>query len=109
TFLHFLNLDLGFHLSRQTGALSRAIDRGTRGISFILSSMVFNVVPTMLEIGLVCGILAHQFGVTYAAATVATMLAYIAFTFAVTQYDFSSTHSLLFMLQLGGEPNSVKK
>jgi ABC-type transport system involved in Fe-S cluster assembly fused permease/ATPase subunit len=57
TFLHLHNLDLKFHLGRQTGGLSRTIERGSRGISFILNSMVFNVVPTALEIALVCGIL----------------------------------------------------
>ncbi|KAL0176877.1 hypothetical protein M9458_029207, partial [Cirrhinus mrigala] len=48
-FLHLHNLDLGFHLSRQTGALSKAIDRGTRGISFVLSALVFNLGPTLFE------------------------------------------------------------
>lgn len=56
-FDHLLRLDLNFHLSRQTGGLTRAIDRGTKGISFLLTSMVFHVVPTALEISLVCGIL----------------------------------------------------
>ena len=54
---HLLRLDLSFHLSRQTGGLTRAIDRGTKGISFLLTSMVFHIVPTALEISLVCGIL----------------------------------------------------
>lgn len=56
-FLHLHNLDLGFHLSRQTGALSKAIDRGTRGISFVLSALVFNLGPTMFEVLLVSSIL----------------------------------------------------
>uniref|UniRef100_A0AAQ5Z5D8 Iron-sulfur clusters transporter ABCB7, mitochondrial n=1 Tax=Amphiprion ocellaris TaxID=80972 RepID=A0AAQ5Z5D8_AMPOC len=56
-FLHLHNLDLGFHLSRQTGALSKAIDRGTRGISFVLSALVFNLGPTVFEMGLVSAIL----------------------------------------------------
>lgn len=56
-FLHLHNLDLGFHLSRQTGALSKAIDRGTRGISFVLSALVFNLGPTIFEMGLVSAIL----------------------------------------------------
>lgn len=56
-FEHLLRLDLNFHLSRQTGGLTRAIDRGTKGISFLLTSMVFHVVPTALEISLVCSIL----------------------------------------------------
>jgi ABC-type multidrug transport system fused ATPase/permease subunit len=56
-FDHLLKLDLNFHLSRQTGGLTRAIDRGTKGISFLLQSMVFHIIPTALEISLVCGIL----------------------------------------------------
>lgn len=56
-FLHLHSLDLGFHLSRQTGALSKAIDRGTRGISFVLSALVFNLGPTAFEVGLVSAIL----------------------------------------------------
>ena len=56
-FEHLLKLDLGFHLSRQTGGLTRAIDRGTKGISFLLTAMVFHIFPTALEISLVCGIL----------------------------------------------------
>ena len=56
-FEHLLRLDLNFHLSRQTGGLTRAIDRGTKGISFVLTSMVFHILPTALEISMVCGIL----------------------------------------------------
>lgn len=56
-FEHLLKLDLRFHLSRQTGGLSRAIDRGTKGISFLLTSMVFHILPTALEISMVCCIL----------------------------------------------------
>ena len=56
-FLHLHSLDLSFHLSRQTGALSKAIDRGTRGINFVLSALVFNIVPTIFEVGLVTSIL----------------------------------------------------
>ncbi|KAJ2317194.1 Iron-sulfur clusters transporter atm1, mitochondrial, partial [Coemansia sp. RSA 2702] len=59
---HLLDLDIRFHLSRETGGLTRAIDRGTKGISFILSSMVVHMVPTLLEIGIVAGILANKFG-----------------------------------------------
>ncbi|KAB1201031.1 ABC transporter B family member 25 [Morella rubra] len=54
-FSHLLDLDLQYHLSRETGALHRIIDRGSRAINFILSSMVFNIVPTILEIGLLGG------------------------------------------------------
>ena len=57
TFLHLHNLDLSFHLGRQTGALSKTIDRGSRGIATVLGALVFNIAPTILELGLVCSIL----------------------------------------------------
>ncbi|XP_062331784.1 iron-sulfur clusters transporter ABCB7, mitochondrial isoform X1 [Osmerus eperlanus] len=85
-FLHLHNLDLGFHLSRQTGALSKAIDRGTRGISFVLSALVFNLGPTMFEMGLVSAILYYKCGGHFAAVTLGTLGAYTAFTIAVTQW-----------------------
>jgi ABC-type multidrug transport system fused ATPase/permease subunit len=59
-FEHLLRLDLNFHLSRQTGGLTRAMDRGTKGISFLLTSMVFHILPTALEITMVCGILVRR-------------------------------------------------
>ncbi|KAJ2854399.1 Iron-sulfur clusters transporter atm1, mitochondrial, partial [Coemansia erecta] len=83
---HLLDLDIRFHLSRETGGLTRAIDRGTKGISFILSSLVMHLIPTLLEIGIVSGILAYKFGPQYAVVTVATMSVYIAFTLAITQW-----------------------
>lgn len=85
-FNHLLHLDLNFHLSRQTGGLSRAIDRGTKGISFILSSMVFHILPTALEITMVCGILTYNYGPTFAAVTASTMLAYAIFTVQTTAW-----------------------
>nr|XP_015206565.1 PREDICTED: ATP-binding cassette sub-family B member 7, mitochondrial [Lepisosteus oculatus] len=85
-FLHLHNLDLGFHLSRQTGALSKAIDRGTRGISFVLSALVFNLGPTVFEVALVSGILYYKCGGQFALVTLGTLSAYTAFTIAVTQW-----------------------
>ncbi|KAI8463500.1 MAG: half-size ABC transporter [Monoraphidium minutum] len=85
-FSHLLSLDLKFHLSRQTGALNRVIDRGTRGINWTLSSMVFNVVPTVFEVAMVSAILTAQCGPALAGLTFATLAAYIAFTFGVTQW-----------------------
>ena len=85
-FEHLLRLDLNFHLSRQTGGLTRAIDRGTKGISFLLTSMVFHIIPTALEIGMVCGILAYQYGPKFAAITAATMVAYTGFTVITTSW-----------------------
>ncbi|KAG7283128.1 hypothetical protein CRUP_033074 [Coryphaenoides rupestris] len=85
-FLHLHSLDLGFHLSRQTGALSKAIDRGTRGISFVLSALVFNLGPTIFEMGLVSTILYCKYGGNFAAVAVGTLSAYTAFTILVTQW-----------------------
>lgn len=85
-FNHLLHLDLNFHLSRQTGGLTRAIDRGTKGISFLLSSMVFHVLPTALEISMVCGILSWKFGPQFAAVTLATMIGYGLFTIQTTAW-----------------------
>ncbi|XP_026186519.1 iron-sulfur clusters transporter ABCB7, mitochondrial [Mastacembelus armatus] len=85
-FLHLHNLDLGFHLSRQTGALSKAIDRGTRGISFVLSALVFNLGPTVFEMGLVSAILYYKCGGQFAAVALGTLSAYTFFTIAVTQW-----------------------
>lgn len=85
-FTHLLRLDLGWHLSRQTGGLTRAIDRGTKGISFLLTSMVFHIVPTALEITMVCGILTYKCGINFAAVTVITMAAYAWFTIRTTAW-----------------------
>ncbi|GAA94887.1 uncharacterized protein L969DRAFT_86188 [Mixia osmundae IAM 14324] len=85
-FTHLLHLDVAFHLTRQTGGLTRAIDRGTKGISFLLTSMVFHVVPTALEISLVCGILSYKFGIDFAAVTFVTMAGYAWFTLKTTSW-----------------------
>ncbi|KAJ4004935.1 Iron-sulfur clusters transporter atm1, mitochondrial [Fusarium irregulare] len=85
-FDHLLRLDLTFHLSKQTGGLTRALDRGTKGISFILSSMVFHIMPTALEISMVCGILTYNYGAKFAALTVLTMVSYTAFTIWTTAW-----------------------
>ncbi|KAG8854635.1 Iron-sulfur clusters transporter atm1, mitochondrial [Serendipita sp. 411] len=86
TFQHLLDLDLRFHLTRQTGGLTRAIDRGTRGITFLLSSIIFHIVPTALEISLVCGILTYNFGANFAYITLLTMAGYTWFTIRTTAW-----------------------
>jgi ABC-type transport system involved in Fe-S cluster assembly fused permease/ATPase subunit len=85
-FRHLHSLDLRFHLDRSTGAVSRVLDRGNRSIAFVLSSLVFNVVPTALEIALVAGILAAKCGVAYAGVTLGTIASYVAFTVGITQW-----------------------
>ncbi|OQV23939.1 ATP-binding cassette sub-family B member 7, mitochondrial [Hypsibius exemplaris] len=86
TFQHLHSLDMRFHLGRQTGGLSKAIDRGTRGINFVLSALVFNVFPTILEVGLVAGVMYYQFGLPYAAVTLACIGTYSTFTLLLTQW-----------------------
>uniref|UniRef100_A0A182IXX0 Iron-sulfur clusters transporter ABCB7, mitochondrial n=1 Tax=Anopheles atroparvus TaxID=41427 RepID=A0A182IXX0_ANOAO len=85
-FLHLHNLDLQFHLSKQTGALSKTIDRGSRGINFVLTAMVFNVVPTMFELALVSSILGLKCGLAYAVLSMSCVGVYSAYTLAVTQW-----------------------
>ncbi|KAF6026186.1 ABCB7 [Bugula neritina] len=85
-FLHLHNLDLNFHLSRQTGALSKTIDRGTRGINFLLSALVFNVVPTMIEVAMVTAAMTATCGWKYAVATLGFLGTYGLFTIATTQW-----------------------
>ena len=85
-FRHVHALALRFHLERRTGGLSRAIERGTAGIDFLLSFMLFNVLPTIFEMLLVCGILWRLYDWAFAAVTLSTILCYIAFTFLVTDW-----------------------
>ncbi|MGD9536550.1 MAG: ABC transporter ATP-binding protein/permease [Alphaproteobacteria bacterium] len=85
-FEHLHQLSLRFHLERRTGGLSRAIERGTKGIEFVLTFMTFNVLPTLVEIAMVCGILWGLYGVAYAAVTFGTIAIYIAFTLGVTEW-----------------------
>ncbi|KAG1834641.1 P-loop containing nucleoside triphosphate hydrolase protein [Suillus subalutaceus] len=86
TFEHLLNLDLKFHLARQTGGLTRAIDRGTKGITFMLQAIIFRIFPTALEISMVCGILTWKFGWDFAAITVTALAAYTWFTVRTTSW-----------------------
>ncbi|XP_037578117.1 iron-sulfur clusters transporter ABCB7, mitochondrial-like isoform X1 [Dermacentor silvarum] len=85
-FLHLHQLDLNFHLSRQTGALSKAIDRGTRGINFVLSALLFNIVPTIFEVALVSTVLYYKCGGKFAAVTLGCIGTYSVFTFAITHW-----------------------
>lgn len=85
-FHHLHRLALRFHLDRQTGGISRDIERGTAGIRFMLTFTVFNILPTLLEIGLVVGILLAKFDASFAVITFGTLVAYISFTFLVTEW-----------------------
>jgi len=85
-FRHIHSLSLRFHLERRTGGLARAIERGIAGIEFLLSFMLFNVIPTLFEIIVVSAILWRLYNWQFAAVTLATIVVYIAFTFIVTDW-----------------------
>jgi len=85
-FKHLHSLSLQFHLNRQTGALSKFIDRGTKGIDFLLRYVIFNVVPTFIEIILVSIILLNLYGYFYALITIITITIYVILTFVITQW-----------------------
>lgn len=84
-FGHLFSLSIRFHLQRQTGGLSRDIERGTKGIGFLLNFMVFNILPTLLEIALVAGILLWRYEWPFTVVTLGTIAAYIGFTLVVTE------------------------
>jgi ATP-binding cassette subfamily B protein len=85
-FKHLHALSLQFHLDRQTGALAKYIDRGTKGIDFLLRYVLFNVVPTFFEIFLVSGILFYLYGPWYAIITLTTISLYSYLTFQITEW-----------------------
>ena len=85
-FQHLHRLSLRFHMDRKTGGVSRAIERGTKGIEFLLTFMLFNILPTLLEIALVCAVLWNLYGFLYAFVVFVTMVSYIAWTLIVTEW-----------------------
>ncbi|MGB5079629.1 MAG: ABC transporter ATP-binding protein/permease [Burkholderiales bacterium] len=85
-FRYIHSLSLRFHLERQTGGVSRDIERGTRGISTLLSYMLFSIIPVLLEFSLVAAILLAKFDWRFAAVTFAAVTVYMAFTVSVTEW-----------------------
>ncbi|MGB8517132.1 MAG: ABC transporter transmembrane domain-containing protein, partial [Gallionella sp.] len=85
-FEHLHSLSLRFHLDRQTGGVSRDIERGTRGIGFLLNFTLFNILPTFLEIGLVAIILLKKYNAWFAIITFITLVIYILFTLFITEW-----------------------
>lgn len=84
-FKHLFALSLRFHMQRQTGGLSRDIERGTKGIGFLLNFMVFNILPTLLEIGMVTAVLLWRYDWGFAVVTLGTIASYVLFTLLVTE------------------------
>lgn len=85
-FRHLHQLDLGFHLSRQTGGLSRDIERGTSGISFLMRFMVFNIGPTLFEIAVVVVLMLTQYGPSFALIILLSVIIYVAYTMKATHW-----------------------
>lgn len=85
-FQHLHALSLRFHLERQTGGLTRSLERGTRAIEALLRYALFSIVPTLVEIGLVCVILWRMFNGWFALATFVTVFGYIGYTFFVSEW-----------------------
>lgn len=85
-FKHLHRLELDFHLDRQTGGLSRDIDRGTSGISFLMRFMVFNIVPTLLEIIMVMGILWYNYGVYFSLIVLISIVCYVGYSVKATEW-----------------------
>ncbi len=85
-FRHLHELALRFHLERQTGGISRDIERGTRGIGFLLNFMLFNILPTLVEIVLIAAILLAKYDIWFSVITFSTLVAYIAFTLTITEW-----------------------
>jgi len=86
TFRHLHALSLRFHLERRTGGLSRVIERGTKGVDFLLRFSLFNIIPTIIELVLVSVIFAYAFNIWYAVVTFTMVVIYIVFTFAITEW-----------------------
>ena len=86
TFRHLHSLSLRFHLDRQTGGMSRAIERGTAGIAFLLQFMLFNILPTLVELLLVSAVLWKLYDASFALVTLGTIVLYIVFTITVTEW-----------------------
>src|SRR5216117_1033835 len=85
-FRHLHSLSLRFHLERQTGGMTRDIERGTRGISTLLSYLLFSIIPVILEFSLVAAVLIYKFDWRFAAITFGAVAVYIGFTVLVTEW-----------------------
>lgn len=85
-FKHLHKLDLDFHLNRQTGGLSRDIERGTSGIGFIMRFMVFNIGPTLIEIAMVVGLLFYNYGSSFALIILCSVILYVTFSVKATDW-----------------------
>jgi ATP-binding cassette, subfamily B, heavy metal transporter len=86
TFTHIHRLSLRYHITRKTGGLSRVIERGVKGVDFLLRFLLFSIGPLVLELVLIAGVLFYLFDVWYLAVVVGTIALYVWFTFSVTEW-----------------------
>jgi len=91
---HLHKLSLRYHLERKTGALSRDMERGTRSASSLLNYMLFSILPTAVELGLVTGILLTNYSVWFALITVVTVVIYVTITFVITNWRMKYRHRM---------------
>ncbi|HLW74925.1 MAG TPA: ABC transporter ATP-binding protein/permease [Gammaproteobacteria bacterium] len=102
-FRHLHDLDLAFHLERQTGGLSRDIERGSRGVSFVMSAILFNVLPTIVQVALVTVIFLWNFSGWFAVIILAAVALYILFSIAITEWR---TRHVRLMNELDSKANT---
>src|SRR5215203_5224730 len=102
-FRHLHALSLRFHLNRQTGGMTRDIERGTRGVNSLISFTLFNILPTLVEITLVLAYLVTHYDIWFSAITAVALVSYIAFTVVVTDWR---THFRRTMNDLDSEANT---
>ncbi|MYN06719.1 ABCB family ABC transporter ATP-binding protein/permease [Pseudoduganella aquatica] len=102
-FRHLHSLSLRFHLNRQTGGMTRDIERGTRGVGSLISYTLFNILPTLVEITLVLGYLVTHYDIWFSAITFVALVSYIVFTITVTDWR---THFRRTMNDLDSKANT---
>ncbi|KQX00456.1 metal ABC transporter permease [Massilia sp. Root418] len=102
-FRHLHSLSLRFHLNRQTGGMTRDIERGTRGVGSLISYTLFNILPTLVEISLVLGYLVTHYDIWFSAITFVALVSYIVFTITVTDWR---THFRRTMNDLDSKANT---
>ena len=91
---HLHALSLRFHLERKTGAITRDLERGTRSASSLLNYLLFNILPTIVEVTLIAGVLLVKYSPWFAIITFATVAIYVAFTFAITDWRMRYRHQM---------------
>jgi len=100
---HLHRLSLRYHLERRSGAISRDLERGTRSVSTILNYMVFSVLPVLVEFALVAALLLTRYAAVFTLVTFGTVLVYVAFTLAITEWRMDFRHR---MNRLDSQANS---